>query len=161
MSFSETSSKSLKCSEQSWDEITSHSGSQTSRNAAQWRWSESPELEPKTSDHGERETPKKHGNERNEAHTSGESRRRPSRSSGRNRRYRSGSESGSPVSHRSRSGSRSRSQTRKHEHRNDYASKKRSDDVRDKRSVRKRQRRSVDHSPLRSREGKKNKTKRD
>uniref|UniRef100_A0A6E8VZT2 Uncharacterized protein n=1 Tax=Anopheles coluzzii TaxID=1518534 RepID=A0A6E8VZT2_ANOCL len=148
--------------QKSWDEITSHSGSQTPRNAAQWRWSESPELEPKTSDHGERERPKKHDNERNEAHTSGESRRRPSCSSGRNRRYRSGSESGSPVSHRRRSGSRVRSQTRKHEHRShDYASKKRSDDVRDKSNVRKRHGRSDDHSPLRSRAEKRNKTKRD
>uniref|UniRef100_A0A182PF76 Uncharacterized protein n=1 Tax=Anopheles epiroticus TaxID=199890 RepID=A0A182PF76_9DIPT len=128
--------------QKSWDEITSKTGS-SSRRAAQWRWSESPELEDETVDHGKHETEKR-SRENGGENKPENSRRSRRRSSSRSRRHRSASNSGTRKRNRSTSQSRRRNSIAKHKHRKDYDSKQRSDSASDHKHKRKSRRQSND-----------------
>uniref|UniRef100_A0A182JY66 Uncharacterized protein n=1 Tax=Anopheles christyi TaxID=43041 RepID=A0A182JY66_9DIPT len=137
--------------QKTWDEITSHSR-QTSRNAAQWRWSESPELEVEKSNDCKDESSNTHENDEKTGYRSRKSSRRRSRSS--SQRHRRRSHSGSPK--RSLSRSQIRKHKGEHKHCKDHDSRKRSNDVKDKKHKHKSRRRSADCSPSRSRIEKRN-----
>ncbi|XP_049288846.1 U2 small nuclear ribonucleoprotein auxiliary factor 35 kDa subunit-related protein 2 [Anopheles funestus] len=161
--------------EKSWDEITSNGG-QSSRKAAQWRWSESPEMEGEQSDH---ETRNQHDGERKSkksAHQSSsrsskrqqssKSRRRsstPKHSRSRTQsRSRSRAESRNPSRTRSRSRSRSRKHSLKDKQLKEHTSRHRyTEDKTHERYRQSSQRRSDDYSPSRKRTHKKNKTSKD
>ncbi|XP_050072574.1 U2 small nuclear ribonucleoprotein auxiliary factor 35 kDa subunit-related protein 2 [Anopheles maculipalpis] len=136
--------------EKSWDEITTNRGEST-RKAAQWRWSESPEMEDEKSDPKKDEKRKQH-NGRNSEHASERSsstpkhNRSPSRIRSRNR-ARNRSRSGS----RSQSRNRSRSQNGKNERLKVHNSKNRYDDDKNYNRNRKTARRSSSGSPSRLR----------